>query len=87
MQTAVVGIHWYSKTNRKIDQDNLISSLKSGFDGLTDAGLWVDDRDIFYLPPERSKSADNPRVELVIHELNEEQLRAAINSLTGVAKQ
>lgn len=41
-------------TNRRRDLDNVLASLKSALDGLTDAGWWKDDHDIvgFHLLPE-----------------------------------
>lgn len=32
-----------SRGGRLPDVDNLIAAIKSGFDGLTDAGVWFDD--------------------------------------------
>lgn len=36
---------------RSRDPDNCIAALKSTFDGLTDAGIWCDDRHLTILPP------------------------------------
>lgn len=63
---AVVSIRYYNKTARTIDRDNIIASLKAAFDGFTDAGIWDDDRDSIYLPPQRFKDAEKPRVEIEI---------------------
>ena len=66
IKDAAVSIRYYNKTARVIDRDNIIASLKAAFDGFTDAGIWTDDRDSIYLPPERRKDALHPRVEIVI---------------------
>jgi hypothetical protein len=42
---------WYFGTNRRRDEDNLIGWMKAGLDGLTDAGVWVDDSVASPLPP------------------------------------
>ena len=65
-KTAQVQVTWFSKTARLIDRDNILGYLKSAFDGLTDAGLLADDRDITHLPPVREKDAALPRVEITI---------------------
>ena len=62
--TAVIGIHFYFPTKAFQDRDNILASLKSGFDGMVDAGLFTDDRELFHLPAIRRKDADDPRVEL-----------------------
>lgn len=36
---------------RKRDPDNCVAALKSVLDGITDAGVWTDDRDLTILPP------------------------------------
>lgn len=63
---ASVRITMLNKTARKMDQDNLIASCKSALDGLTDAGVWSDDRDITILSPIRGKDKENPRLILEI---------------------
>lgn len=61
-----VEVFWYHKTNRFPDRDNIIGSLKSAFDGFTDAQLWDDDNGITFLPVVREKDKDRPRVELLL---------------------
>ena len=41
-------------TRRRRDLDNVLASLKSALDGLTDAGWWTDDHDIvgYHIVPE-----------------------------------
>jgi len=66
--SAIVQIIRFNRSIRRTDPDNLIAQLKSTFDGITDAGVWVDDLDVVYLPPIQKKSAANPRVELWIRQ-------------------
>ena len=63
---ATIRVTWFSKTARVIDRDNIISYLKAAFDGLTDAGLLADDRDVTHLPPRREKDAAFPRVLITV---------------------
>lgn len=63
---ATVQISYYHKTRAFRDPDNIIASMKAGIDGLTDAGVFSDDRDLTYLPVSRFKDASNPRVEIEI---------------------
>ena len=83
MQFALVAIKHFNRTARVIDRDNILSSLKAAFDGLTDAGVWSDDRDAVFLPVSRLKDAANPRVELKIIPSNAEQIEAAIKNITN----
>ena len=46
--------------------DSLAADLNEAFDGLTDAGLLADDRDVTHLPPRREKDAAYPRVLITI---------------------
>lgn len=65
---ATVQARFYVKDAwRKRDGDNLNASLKSVLDGLADAGLLLNDRDITLLPPEVLEGADQ-RLELVVTE-------------------
>lgn len=72
-QYATIQIDYYHKTAAFMDRDNIIATLKSGIDGLTDAGVLADDRDVTYLPVRRFKDAKNPRVELTITPATTEQ--------------
>ncbi len=67
VQSATVEIAGYFKTVAFPDKDNLLFSLKAAFDGFTDARVWTDDKDATYLPPTRTKDAERPRIELIIH--------------------
>ncbi len=66
LPAASVRIMAYWPTVRTMDPDNLIATMKSAIDGITDAGIWLDDRDLTYLPPRQAKDADNPRIVIVI---------------------
>lgn len=55
---------WPSKRRR--DRDNATGMLKAYMDGLTDAGIWVDDSVVTHLPPVMELDPTNPRVEIQI---------------------
>ena len=58
-------------TRRRRDLDNVLASLKSALDGLTDAGWWTDDHDIkgFTIIPEvYSKLFDENRIVILATE-------------------
>lgn len=59
---------FYHATNRRRDSDNAMSSLKAAFDGMRDAGLFVDDHAgvLTILPPVFELDADNPRVVVLV---------------------
>jgi Holliday junction resolvase RusA-like endonuclease len=46
LTNPVVVVDWYCKTKRMLDCDNALSRCKSYIDGLTDAGWWIDDKQI-----------------------------------------
>ncbi len=64
----VVHIAYFNKRDVKPDGDNILASLKSAFDGFSDAGIWSDDRLCFYFPIQREQDKDSPRVEVTIYE-------------------
>lgn len=68
IEQPTVRVTMLNKTARKMDQDNLIASMKSAMDGLTDAGVWTDDREVTILSPIRGKDATNPRIIIEIWE-------------------
>ena len=47
LSKSVVIVDWYCANRRLIDTDNALSRLKGYIDGLTQAGWWKDDRDIW----------------------------------------
>lgn len=67
-KSAKVQCTFYRRTRHKTDPDNLISSVKAAFDGLTDAGVWSDDRDLTHLPPVTKHDPKNPRLEIEVNE-------------------
>ena len=69
---AKVEITFYHKTRRFMDRDNILASLKAVFDGFSDAGLWIDDRECIFMPVARDKDAGNPRVEITVSEVGSE---------------
>lgn len=62
--TARVTAYW--RTARTMDPDNLVATMKAAFDGLTDAGVWSDDREVTHLPCVQEKDAENPRIEIEV---------------------
>jgi Holliday junction resolvase RusA-like endonuclease len=65
---ATVQVTAYFPTARHLDPTNLIDALKSAFDGLQDAGVIENDKDLWPLRPVIVTRDKNPRVELVITE-------------------
>jgi len=63
---ATVQIKWFARTARFPDGDNALATMKAAFDGLTDAGLFCDDKGLTHLPVKFAKDASNPRVQLTI---------------------
>jgi len=63
---AEIRVAYHHKTRRFCDPDNILASLKSAFDGLVDAGVLADDRDVTYPPVVREHDKENPRVELTV---------------------
>ena len=63
-KSATVAIHWYARTRHKTDSDNMLASCKAVFDGLEDAGIVENDRQMTYLPPVKHVDAKNPRLEI-----------------------
>ena len=57
---------FYRRRNVPMDGDNALAMLKPAFDGLQDAGIIANDRQITHLPVLFFKDAESPRVELRI---------------------
>lgn len=70
-ESANVHVRWYGKDRRclKLDTTNAEASLKASLDGLTDAGLWIDDRRVRVVDLVIDVDRENPRVELVCEQL------------------
>ena len=66
IKQPVTQIAYYNKRRVRPDADNILASLKPVFDGLTDAGIWTDDRLTVHLPIRRLADKDHPRVEIII---------------------
>jgi len=65
---AKVHITAYFPTARHLDPTNLIDALKPAFDGLQDAGVIENDKNLWPERPVIVTKDKNPRVELVITE-------------------
>lgn len=63
---AEVQAQFFFPTSHRRDADNLLASLKAAFDGLADAGVVTNDRNLIHLPVMQSKDRDDPRVVLRI---------------------
>lgn len=63
-RSATTQATFYHKDSRRRDRDNLLASIKAGFDGLRDAGLLIDDDELTHLPVVREVDRSNPRVEI-----------------------
>lgn len=84
LKNPVCGVLPLVATRRRRDLDNVLASLKSALDGLTDAGWWSDDHDIkgFHIIPEvYSKLFDENRIViLATEESNLPAMTALIDS-------
>ena len=67
-KAATVRVTFYFRDRRRRDRDNLLASLKAGFDGIADAGVVVNDSEFTYRPVVVEVDAKNPRVLVVIEE-------------------
>lgn len=56
----------YFPTTRHPDPDNFMAGLKASFDGIADAGVIVNDRDLWPERPQFFKDKENPRVQITI---------------------
>ncbi len=66
LSAATVQATFFFKAKRRRDPDNLLSSLKAAFDGMVDAGVFVDDCGLTHLPVQQRIDKENPRVEITI---------------------
>ena len=57
---------YFGRTKHRPDSDNILAMLKPAFDGLTDAGLLADDRDLIHLPVDRQTDRLHPRILLTV---------------------
>ena len=66
-------VHAYFKTAAARDADNFMASLKGYIDGIADAGIVTNDRDLWPERPVFAKDAANPRIEITITPEEKEQ--------------
>ena len=59
---------FFRRTKRAVDSDNALASLKNAFDGIADAGIVSNDRDLTHCPVVSMVDRENPRVEIKIWE-------------------
>ena len=57
---ALVAFTIIRPTKRTIDPDNALAWFKSTIDGMTDAGLFADDKELQYAPVEQRKELGEP---------------------------
>lgn len=67
-ERASILVRWFGRHHNclRLDQTNIIGSLKPYEDGIVDAGLLKNDRGVCWLPPERAVDKANPRIEMVV---------------------
>lgn len=65
---ATIQVRWFHRTASFPDPDNVIAWLKAAFDGIADAGVIANDRDVEYPPVIIEKDSDDPRVEIEVTE-------------------
>ena len=65
-QKATVQVTAYFPTARHMDPTNIIDALKPAFDGLQDAGVIENDKNLWPLRPVIVLRDKNPRIELTI---------------------
>lgn len=68
IEAAVVHVQWFGKDRRclKLDPTNCQAALKASIDGLTDAGMWTDDRAVKWGDITIGVDAKAPRVDIAI---------------------
>lgn len=63
---AKVRVKMWNRTKHRWDGDNLLSAMKSAFDGIAEA-LGVDDKEWTHLPCVQDTDPDDPRVEVLLY--------------------
>lgn len=81
---ATVAIRWFAATERHLDRDNALASLKTAWDAFEQAGLWRNDRDVFYLPVQRDVDPIRPRVEITVYRWDEAAWQRYLSELVEV---
>ncbi len=70
---AISTVVWYAKTATHPDPDNALAMLKPYFDGLADAGVLANDRNLAHNPIRFEKDRANPRVQITITRVGGEE--------------
>jgi Holliday junction resolvase RusA-like endonuclease len=73
LTNAISTVVWYAKTATHPDPDNALAMLKPYFDGLADAGVLANDRNLAHNPIRFEKDKTNPRVEVTITRVGGEE--------------
>jgi len=71
---AISTVVWYAKTATHPDPDNALAMLKPYFDGMADAGVLANDRNLAHNPIRFEKDKANPRVEITITRVGGEEV-------------
>lgn len=58
--------YYHRRISDRMDPDNSIACLKPAIDGLVDAGILVDDREITLLPIQRGLDKDHPHLDIEV---------------------
>lgn len=75
-ERARVMLRWFAKDSHRIpDIDNAIASIKGALDGMTDAGVMLNDRGIEGIDVWRVVDKAKPRVEITVTPVNQEASR------------
>lgn len=74
-RATVQAVCWW-KDKRRPDGLNVPAALKPVFDGLTDAGVWVDDKHVDLLPVVFHVDKMNPHLEISVWEAQVHYLRS-----------
>lgn len=64
LEVATARAVFYQPDRRRRDPDNLLLSLKPVWDGARDAGVLIDDDELYHLPVVKRVDRENPRVEI-----------------------
>ena len=70
---AISTVVWYAKTATHPDPDNALAMLKPYFDGMADAGVLANDRNLAHNPIRFEKDRANPRVQITITRVGGEE--------------
>lgn len=76
MGRCTMGLAFYVRDRRGLaqDSDNLIASMKAARDGIADAGVVANDRDIEVETPTLAVDRDNPRVVVTLTEIGTKEV-------------